>query len=103
MRHAPLHALAVTEIDELPHRPPARYLAVGVTMLYGHPMNDAHRHAVEWLRGRRPVARTGTFLIFLAFSVVMLIVGLVFAWRTARLMRNKVYLEAEEPPLSDLR
>jgi hypothetical protein len=41
------------------------YLAVSTTVLYGgYNQVEAHRHAVEFLRSCRPVARTTTFFIY---------------------------------------
>jgi len=48
----------------------------------------------------KAIGHTGTFLVFLAFSVLMLLVGLYFARKTVRLMRNRAYLEADESPFN---
>jgi len=59
----PLHGWPPDQVTP-PHGLPGRYLAVGVTLLYGHPLTEAHRRAATYLRTKRPVARTGTFLIY---------------------------------------
>ena len=49
------------------------------------------------------VGHTGTLIIYLAFSLLMLLAGVFFSLKTIRLMHNKAYLEAEEPPFADYR
>jgi hypothetical protein len=43
---------------------PGRYLAVGVTLLYGSYATPENCPILTWLRKQVPVARTQTFLIF---------------------------------------
>jgi hypothetical protein len=49
--------------QDVPQRVRGR-LAVGLTLLYGHQDNEAAERAVDLLRGREPIGRTSTFLIF---------------------------------------
>ena len=49
------------------------------------------------------IGHTGTLIVFLVFSLIMLLAGVFFGLKTLRLMRNKSYLEAEEPPFEDYR
>ena len=51
------------------------------------------------------VGHSGTFLLLSGLqSVFMLVAGMFFAWQAPiRLMRNKAYLEGEEPPLNPYR
>jgi hypothetical protein len=61
----PLHALKVDRPEDVLVHLQSRYLAVGLTMLYGQATTEAsHFRAVEFLRAFKPVARTTTFLIF---------------------------------------
>lgn len=65
LRHTPLHILPITAPDELPLCLPGKYLAVSTTLAFGTRMDiPAQDHAVAYLRSRRPVARTSTFLIY---------------------------------------
>ena len=49
------------------------------------------------------LGHTGTFIFFLVFSLLMILAGIFFARKTIRLMRDKAYLEYEEPPLNPYR
>jgi hypothetical protein len=65
LRNLPLHLLPIGKPDDVPAFVQGRYLAVGTTLVYGTDLNlPAHRQAVAYLRRRRPVARTSTFLIY---------------------------------------
>ncbi|HEV3340384.1 MAG TPA: hypothetical protein VG125_08500, partial [Pirellulales bacterium] len=65
LRHLPLHLLPIARPDDVRAFVGGRYLAVGTTLLYGTDLNlPGHRSAVAYLRGRQPVARTSTFLIY---------------------------------------
>jgi hypothetical protein len=67
LEHVPLHDSArypPERMNDLPRLVPDRYLAVGVSLLYGYPLTESHRRAAAYLRGKRPIARTGTFLIY---------------------------------------
>ncbi len=64
LREVPLHALPVKGPDDVLAQVRGRYLAVSTTLLYGTHPTEAHRQAVAFLRTRRPVARTMTFLIY---------------------------------------
>jgi len=63
-RLLPLHLLPIREPGDVLEHTRGSYLAVGTTLLYGTPMNDAQRAAAEFLRARQPVGRTDTFLIY---------------------------------------
>ncbi len=64
LREVPLHALPVKRPDDVIARVRGQYLAVSTTLLYGVFSTEAHRQAVAFLRTRRSVARTMTFLIY---------------------------------------
>lgn len=65
LRMLPLHLLPLSRPEDVPLFAQSRYLAVGTTLLYGTPVSaPAHQRAVEFFRGRQPVARTATFLIY---------------------------------------
>jgi hypothetical protein len=64
LRHVPLHILPIQAPDDVRPYVRGHYLAVSTTLLYGTTMTDAHQRAMAYLRGRRPVARTRTFLIY---------------------------------------
>jgi hypothetical protein len=49
------------------------------------------------------IGHAGTFIFFLIFSLIILLAGVFFGLKTLRLMRNKAYIEAEEPPFADYR
>lgn len=65
LRLLPLHILPLQKPDDVRAFAQGRYLAVGTTLLYGTTtLEPAHRQAVEFFRGRQPVDRTATFLIY---------------------------------------
>jgi hypothetical protein len=65
LRQLPLHLLPIARPEDVPAFVQARYLAVGTTLLYGTQLGSpGHRSAAEYLRGRQPIARTSTFLIY---------------------------------------
>ncbi|MFL5327728.1 MAG: ArnT family glycosyltransferase [Gemmataceae bacterium] len=64
VRDLPLHCVTLRQPDDMATYCWGRHLAVGTTLRYGLPLNDAHRHALEFLRRREPVAQTSTFLIY---------------------------------------
>jgi hypothetical protein len=63
-RHVPLHTLPVRDLADVRRQVPTRRLAVSLTLLYGHPLTEPHRHAAQALRTLTPVARTRTFFIY---------------------------------------
>ncbi|HEX5446488.1 MAG TPA: glycosyltransferase family 39 protein [Pirellulales bacterium] len=65
LRLLPLHILPLQKPDDVRAFAQGRYLAVGTTLLYGTTtLEPGHRQAVEFFRGRQPVDRTSTFLIY---------------------------------------
>lgn len=65
LRNLPLHILPLNRPQDVPVFVQGDYVAVGATLLYGTTtLQPEHQKAVEYFRGRRPVARTTTFLIF---------------------------------------
>jgi hypothetical protein len=68
VRHRMLHTLAIAAPEDVLPLVRGRYLAVSTTLLYGGyargEQGRAMRLAAEYLRGRTPVARTTTFLIY---------------------------------------
>jgi hypothetical protein len=65
MRHVPLHDLPTRQTADVRCWLKARYLAVGITLLYGCVIDTPeHRRASAFLHQYRPVDRTTTFLIF---------------------------------------
>jgi hypothetical protein len=64
LRLLPLHTMSVADGRDVIAAARGDRLAVSVTLLYGTTLNDAHRTAAAFLRGRQPIARTMTFLIF---------------------------------------
>jgi hypothetical protein len=65
LRYVPVQDLNINSPAELVGVLQARYFAVGTTMAYGPTKpQSSSRMAAEFMRGRRPVARTTTFLIY---------------------------------------
>lgn len=64
MREVPLHALPISGLEDVVAQLRGHYLAASTTLLYGTAISDAHRLAAAFLRTRRPVARTTTFMIY---------------------------------------
>ena len=51
----------------------------------------------------KSIGHTGTLIVLALFSLGMLLMGAYFARKPLRLMRNKAYLEYEEPPFNPYR
>jgi hypothetical protein len=49
------------------------------------------------------LGHTATFVFFAAFCLFIVVSALFFLRKSIRLLRNKAYLELEEPPFSDYR
>ncbi len=49
------------------------------------------------------LGHTGTFIFFIVFCIVIVIVGLFFALKTFRLLHNPKYMNLEAPPFEDQR
>ncbi len=68
VRDLPLHALPIERPEDVVARVQGHYLAASTTLLYGSyaqgTQGNAMRNAADFLRGREPVARTTTFLIY---------------------------------------
>jgi hypothetical protein len=67
LRQLPLHVLQLDRPADVLAFVESDYLAVGTTLLYGTTTREAAANqakAVEFLKARRPVARTTTFLIY---------------------------------------
>jgi hypothetical protein len=64
LRLVPLHVMKIDGGEDVVAAVRGCRLAVSTTLLYGTTMNEAHRHAAEFLRSQSPVARTMTFLIY---------------------------------------
>jgi hypothetical protein len=64
-RSIPLHALPITDEQQLRAHLNGRYFAVGTTVLFGSYCPDPNKQElIKSLRSRLPIARTATFLIF---------------------------------------
>src|SRR5262249_11829255 len=59
-----LHDQPIERPDDVPRFLHGRRLAASASLVYGQGLTDASRRAAEFLRGRTPVARTTTFLIY---------------------------------------
>ena len=65
MRNLLVHGLRLRRPDDMLAEVRGHYLAVSTTFLYGMVCDTpAHDRASAFLRARRPVARTTTFLIY---------------------------------------
>jgi hypothetical protein len=65
LHELPLHLLPLEGPQSVPAQVHGQYLAVSTTLLYGMVSDTpGHRAAAAFLRGRKPVDRTTTFLIY---------------------------------------
>jgi hypothetical protein len=64
LRNLPIHTSAIERVEDVVTLLRGRQVAASTTLLYGTTMNQAHAVAAEFLRARRPVARTTTFFIY---------------------------------------
>ncbi|MFQ5972531.1 MAG: hypothetical protein ACE5Q3_09370 [Alphaproteobacteria bacterium] len=60
----PLHALPIAGPEDVATRLHGRYLAASTTLLHGGYVPEPRRRSLEFLRARRPIDRTMTFLIY---------------------------------------
>jgi hypothetical protein len=65
LRLLALHTLPISAAEDIAAAADGRLLAVSTTLLFGSGVDsEGYRQSVAALRARRPVARTGTFLIY---------------------------------------
>ncbi len=63
-RPVALHSPSIAGPSDVQAQVRGHVLAASTTLVYGCPINESHRQAAAFLRGRKPSARTRTFLIY---------------------------------------